>query len=125
MEHLWNILQLDQVVLSDLTIDLEVRAVLRTPPETEGGEGVTEEIVLQRLGQFHLVSIIFYPTLSNFVALSASDVTRARRLSCGVLLRARNARGVTVVGTLDASCDRTERHLEGKTCGHKYESWVF
>ena len=35
-------------------------------------------------------------------------------LSCRVLLRARNARGVTFVGTLDASCDRTERHLEGE-----------
>jgi hypothetical protein len=55
---LWNILeQLDQVVLSDLTIDLEVRAVVRTPPETEGSEGVTEQIVLQRLGQFQFVSI--------------------------------------------------------------------
>ena len=42
--------KLHQVVLSDLTIDLEVRAVVRTPPEKEGSEGVTEEIVLQRLG---------------------------------------------------------------------------
>lgn len=39
-----------QVVLSDLTIDLEVRAVVRSPPETEESEqsGATEEIVLQR-----------------------------------------------------------------------------
>ena len=33
------------MVLSDLTIDLEVRAVVR---QTEGSEGVTEEVVLQR-----------------------------------------------------------------------------
>lgn len=35
--------------MSDLTIDLEVRAVLRTP--TEGSEGMTEELVLQRSGR--------------------------------------------------------------------------
>lgn len=35
--------------MSDLTIDLEVRAVLRTP--TEGSEGTTEELVLQRSGR--------------------------------------------------------------------------
>ncbi|CAL1133620.1 unnamed protein product [Cladocopium goreaui] len=67
-------LQWSAVVLSDLTIDLEVRAVVRTPPETEGSEGVTEQIVLQR-----------------------------------------NARGVTFVGTLDASCDRRL----GATAGDK------
>lgn len=36
--------------MSDLTIDLEVRAVLRTPA-TEGSEGMTEELVLQRPGR--------------------------------------------------------------------------
>eukprot|EP00438_Fugacium_kawagutii_P011762 Skav222936 [mRNA] locus=scaffold1489:469286:472733:- [translate_table: standard] len=41
-------LQWSAVVLSDLTIDLEVRAVVRSPPETAGSEGATEEIVLQR-----------------------------------------------------------------------------
>ncbi|CAK9108977.1 unnamed protein product [Durusdinium trenchii] len=36
------------VVLSDLTVDLEVRAVVRIPPDTEDSEPTTEEIVLHR-----------------------------------------------------------------------------
>lgn len=89
-----------QVVLSDLTVDLEVRAVVRIPPDTEDSEPTTEEIVLHRQGGKIVVFCAF--------------LTSARANACvppplplfTIHNLARNARGGTFVGSLDAASDR-------------------
>ena len=67
-----------EVVLADLTIDLEVCALVRCLESTE----TTETIVLQRLGN------------KSLQVISAWDVS------------VRNARGGTFVGALDSKSDR-------------------